>query len=432
MSSPSARPNLLLLLLDSVPARRLGCYGYGRPTSPGIDRLAAEGVRFAEAVSTGCMSPPAHASLFSGLHPDRHGVLIKESTLSPAVPTMAEILTRAGYRTWCISNKLDVGFETALDRGFERVVEMRRRWIRPLAGLRFRLMRSTMNLNGRADQGASASNRKLLRWLDRERADGRPFFAFINYSDAHYPYGAPRPYRYRFTKKQFSIVKTRKLFLASLSAEAFSEGAFPLEEDEMEALSDLFDGGVAYLDSKVAELVDGIRRRGLLESTIVVIVADHGEYLGDRGWQGHGLGLYEPVLRIPLIMRWPGRLRGGLVERRPVQISDLLPTLLALAGVEWEGVAGLDGVTLLPLGGGEPYHQDLLAHYPGQVMIRHGSMKYLRREDGADELYDLSADPGESENLAPVKADKVQFLRARLDAFLSRRERSAAIAGVKP
>jgi arylsulfatase A-like enzyme len=378
------------------------------------------------------MSPPAHASLFTGLHPDRHGVLLKESILPPAVPTMAEILARAGYRTWCISNKLDVGFETALDRGFERVVEMRRRWIRPLAGIRFRFKRSTMNLNGRLDEGASASNRKLLRWLDRERGDGRPFFAFINYADAHYPYGAPRPYRYRFTEARFSYRKTRKLFLASLSAEAYSEGAFTLDEGEMEALSDLFDGGLAYLDSKVGELVDGIRQRGLLENTIVAVLADHGEYLGDRGWQGHGLGLYEPVLRIPLIMRWPARLPEGLVEKRPVQISDLLPTLLALADVNWEGARDLDGVSLLPLGGGAPYHQDLLAHYPGQVMIRHGSMKYLRREDGADEVYDLSVDHEESENLVSEKPDTVQFLRARLEAFLSRRERPAAIGGVKP
>jgi len=422
------RPNVLILLMDSVPARRMGCYGYGRPVSPNIDALAAEGVRFADAVSTGCMSPPAHASLFTGLYPDRHGVLIKASTLREGIPTMAEIFSAAGYQTWCVTNKLDVGSETGLDRGFDRVVEMCKRWGWPWASIRFRLMRATMNLYGAADDGAAFSHRILLKWITGRGKGGRPFLAFVNYADAHYPYGAPGSFRYRFAPRRFSISKTRRLFLTSASSERVCYGGIPLEQEDLEGMSDLFDGGVAYLDHRIGELVGRLRESGLLDSTILVVLSDHGEYLGDRGYIGHGMGLYEPVLRIPLIMRWPSGIPGGTVEKRPVQISDLLPTLTALAGIEWRGSGRLDGMSLVPLGREGGYHEDLTAFFPGQTMIRNGMMKYLRGENGAGELYDLGADPDESRNLAEERPELVRLLRSRLEGLLSRQDRIEANA----
>jgi arylsulfatase A-like enzyme len=429
MGSTPGRPNILLLLMDSVPARRLGCYGYSRPVTPNIDAIAEDGVRFSNAVSTGCMSPPSHASLFTGLFPDRHGVLRKESKLGTEIPTLAEVLTDNGYMTWCISNKLDVGRETGLDRGFTRVLERCRRYPWPLSSLHFRFMRQTMNLFGAFDDGAAASHKTLLRWIDKSRDAAAPFFAFINYSDAHYPYGAPAPFRYRFAPNEFSITRTRELFRTSLAGEQVSLSGEGIREDDLQGMSDLFDGGVAYLDHKIGELMSGLDERRILDDTIVVVLADHGEYLGARGYIGHGIGLYGPVLHIPLIMRWPGGIQAGVVEERQIQISDLFPTLMSLAGLSWSGLGDLDGVTLMPVGEKTPYHQDLAAFYPDQMMVQRGSVKYLRREDGSEELYDLDADPDEAANLAGVRSDDIRSFRARLDAILARRDSAVAVTG---
>lgn len=423
---PDSRPNVLILLMDSVPARRLGCYGYGRPVSPHIDAVAAEGLRFAEAISTGCMSPPAHASLFTGLFPDRHGVLKKDSTLPAGIATMAEIFSAAGYRTWCITNKLDVGSDTGLDRGFERIAEMCKRWGWPISGVRFRLMRATMNLYGAADDGAAESHRLLTRWMGDAGRDPRPFLAFVNYADAHYPYGAPRKFRFRFAPRPFSIAKTRRLFVTSASSEKICYGGILLPEDDLEGMSDLFDGGVAYLDHMIGRLLARLREDGTLDRTILVILSDHGEYLGARGWIGHGMGLYEPVLRIPLIMRYPAAIAAGGVETRPVQITDLLPTLLSLAGVPWDGTAALDGRNVLPAPRGGEAPRDLTAFFPGQTMIRNGRLKYIKGENGSGELYDLARDPHESTNLAGERPEIVEQLRSRLDLLLSRRQGTEA------
>jgi arylsulfatase A-like enzyme len=429
MSPALERPNVLVLLMDSVPARRLGCYGYRRPVSPHVDQLALEGVRFRECLSTGAMSPPAHASLFTGLYPDRHGVLLKGEVLPRHLPTLAEVLGRNGYRTWCLSNKMDVGEETALDRGFQKVLEMNRRFPWPLAGLHFRLRRSTMKLRGWMDDGAALSNRRLLSWIDGESGTDTPFFAFINYADAHYPYGAPRSFRFRFTRRALPSAAMWRLFQASLHTEEYRLGEFDLDPEDLEDLSGLFDGGVAYLDHRIGELIGALSRRDLLDRTLVIALADHGEFLGDRGLIGHGQVLYEPVLQVPLLMRLPGRLPRGVIERRSAQICDVMPTILDLLGISWDGMEKIDGVSLLPTGEERPYRKDLVAFIPGQQMLRHGPLKYLRREDGAGELYDLDDDPTESRDLSADRPDNVRFLRARLDAFLAREDGIAASVG---
>lgn len=420
MTRRESRPNILILLLDSVPARRLGCYGYERPTTPNLDRMAAEGVRFADATSPGAMSPPGHGSLFTGLLPDRHGVLLMGSRLSPDLPTMSGVFSRAGYRTMYWSNKLDLSRTTGLDAGFDQAVEMQSRFPWPLSGLVFRARVATGNFADRVDKGAAATNRYLLRYLADRQNSRNPSLMFVNYVDAHYPYGAPPPFRFRFTHAPLSRARARRLFNLSRRSDEYRKGAFTLEDDDFRDLSDLFDGSLAYLDQRVGELLEELRLRNLLDRTIVVVLADHGEFHGDHGRVGHGQVLYESVIRVPLIIRWPDGLPRGVVERRPVQISDVFPTLLDLAGVSWEPASPLDGVSLVPREASEPYHEDLFAFLPDQAMIRRGSLKYIRFDDGREEVYDLEADPDESRNLLHEPPDLLPLLRDRLGARMEK------------
>ncbi len=363
----AARPgaNVLLVTLDTVRADRVGCYG-GSVATPALDRLAREGVRFAQASSPAPLTLPAHASLLSGLLPPAHGLRNNGAGAFPADrPTLATALAARGYRTAAFLGAFVLDRRFGLDRGFATYDDEIERGPDTAPSL---------EAERRGDQVVD----RALAWLERPGEDAeRPFFLWVHLYDAHAPYAPPAPFRERHAGRPY-------------------------------------DGEVAFADAQVGRLLAALDRLGLAGDTVVAVAADHGEALGEHGELTHGFFLYEPTLRVPLLLRAPGNFRGGTVVETPVGLADLGPTLSGLVegGLAVDAPAGLAGRDLSAalLAGEEPAAADLYAetHYPEVfgwsrlAALRRREVKYIQAP--RPELYDLRRDPGEKTNLSGQEA----------------------------
>ncbi|MEE8580551.1 MAG: sulfatase-like hydrolase/transferase, partial [Myxococcota bacterium] len=258
------RPNIVLIVLDTVRADRIACYGYERPTSPRIDELAARGIRFENASSTSSWTLPAHASLFTGVYPIDHGATQEHPRLEADKRTLAEILGGYGYATLAVSANPLVGSVTGLRRGFHRYTET---W------------RGTGAAAG--DDPRAHPNLRAARSLLQEKESGQPFFLFLNFMEAHSPYTPREPYRSRFLSHAESdplvaSAENRRVADFYLSPES-------VPRRELDILSDLYDAEIAEVDELVGVFVDELEALGALENTLVVITSDHGENFGDHG-----------------------------------------------------------------------------------------------------------------------------------------------------
>lgn len=424
-------PNVVLIVLDAVRRDHLSCYGYGRRTTPNIDRLAEEAVLFQQAYTTSCWTIPAHASLFTGLYPSRHGADdLRADCLDSRHVTMAGYLGAWGYRTAAISCNGFISGYTNLDRGFQVSVDVGRlrggsRGILPrvVRGLHRRWREQTVR-----DRGAARATKLALDWLSEQEA-ARPFFLFINYMDCHLPYRLRGADRYRFLgegERERADAVPQDPF-GVMAAER------PLTRQALADLEALYDGALHYLDRQLGSLVRHLRNSGLYDRTLFVVTSDHGESFGEHGLMDHQYGLYEHLIAVPLLMRLPGGQRSAEAYRSPVQLIDLLPTMAGwleggsgdVARHGWDGLPIFDG----------PRREAVVAEYPVPNLrtirrrfpqadtsrfevalrsIRVGLDKLIERSDGEQELYDLDADPGERRNLAAARPDTVASLADRL------------------
>lgn len=408
MSAPggvAAHPNILLIVLDTVRADRLSAYGYARPTTPELAAFAEKAIRYTDFYATAPWTVPSHASLFTGLYPVSHHATQERVKLEASFATLAEILRNAGYQTWGASGNPWMGPAVNLSQGFETFVETWR------ADLKTGLPRPSGTPH--------PANAAFTRFLER-RDPRRPFFAFINYMDAHMPFVPPEPYASRFLPPDAD--RARAFELGQTKWSEYYRGR-PYTDQDLLLLSNLYDAGLAYLSSEVGALLRIAERRGHFEDTLIVITADHGEHFGENGLIGHMFGLYNTAVRAPLLIRTPGGERAGELDHRKGQLVDLFPTILNVAGVDFSRFRRR-GVDLLSLKG-EARRESIFSEYyypaqvlwqftPEEIQRRQGFLKpYLRRlraverygfrfiwsSNGRHELYDLKADPGENHNL---------------------------------
>ena len=335
-------PNVLWVVLDTVRADHTGPGGYDRATTPRLAALAAEGVTFERAYSTASWTLPAHASMFTGLSPTHHGCHDQTLRLGDTPPTVAERLSEAGYTTALLSSNPWVGAATGLGRGFGHILDA---WRWPLSASFLPVSALLRPWRGE-DKGAHLMAPAARRWLD-QRPEDRPFFLVVNLMEAHDPYHElATEHLWRFTDKADAVRSSREY-----SRELKAPGVLPSPGPEQgRHLVDLYDAGVYADDATLGALLDELAARGLLESTLVIVTADHGESLGDAGRWGHHATPDEEVIRVPLVLRLPTALPAGARVNAPVSVVDLAPTVLDLLP---EGLVapmdGVDGRSLLPL-----------------------------------------------------------------------------------
>jgi arylsulfatase A-like enzyme len=365
------RPNILLVGIDTLRADELGAWGRDPSLTPNLDRLARTSDVWLNAYTVFNSTNPSFVSMMTGLYGKSHGVYDLKTPLPRSQTTLAEHLASAGYDTLAVISASHLGdHNSGLGQGFGKVVQ------------------------ATEHHAAELAVDSTLDWID-ERTGPRPFFAWLHLFDPHSPHTPPYPYALGF----------RPAFALGLDpVRAWipfrPPGPRIFDEPVLGGQRDLYDGEVAYLDRQVGRLLGFLESRGRLEDTLVIVVADHGESLGERGIRYRHVGLHDIITHVPLMIRWPGR---DLPERRLeglVQTIDLFPTVLRTAGIE---VPPQDGKDLEDAGRRAVFaeHSDRFG-----AMVRTRDYKYIWSQglpqlfaDGPY-LFDLKADPGETRNLA--------------------------------
>ena len=384
---------VLLISLDAVRADHLSAYGYRYPTSPALAALAEHATVYLDARAASDMSLGAHASLFTGTYPGRHGAWVGGAfpfgrPLAPSVRTLAERLGDAGWvRFASVANGYFLNRAYGLSRGFqlfdvpaEDRLELRSR----VRGLIARLSGGAAPVN----RPAREVNGVLLAGLEAARAGGRPFLAFANYMEAHAPY-APRPaLTDPFPGYDPSLPARAGPFVG---AEGTRRVVDPRERGHFVSL---YDGGIAALDRELGALFDRLRSLGLFDPALIVVVADHGEMLGERGIFGHGAGLVDEVLHVPLIVKYPFQREGRRVPE-PVSQVDIVPTVLDALRLRPD--PSLDGISLLSA---EPSRgRVVLAEAPPYRSVYDGRAARLERMEGVP-----GAGPSDADGLDRLKS----------------------------
>jgi len=404
---------VLLVSIDTLRADHLGSHGYGRDTTPNLDALARQGVRFSRAFTTASWTLPAHMSIMTSRYPHQHGVQRKKQRLDAAIPTVAELFRDSGYATGAFVSWFFVGKRYGFDRGFESFEE---------------LLPERESLDGarRGEQVVDAA----LSWL-AARDSHRPFFLFVHLFDPHLHYDPPEPYAKLFggdsSMPDAGRYERLRPYIEGLQREPRRIPAALLEQ----AVA-LYDGEVRYADDQLGRLLAALESRGQADRTVVLVTSDHGEELDDHGsMEGHQWTLYDEVLHVPLVLRAPDGPRGRTVNAL-VEILDIAPTLLAFAGIEPPG--GFRGRSLVPwLAAPEPEPEPRLVfsqieRFNSRSAVRGDRYKLIhtrargRNAAGASnqerfELYDLRSDPGEHENLYAARPEVVASLRAALERW---------------
>jgi arylsulfatase A-like enzyme/tetratricopeptide (TPR) repeat protein len=383
---PKGPRNLLLVSLDTVRADRLGSYHYAAAQTPQLDALAASGLRFEHAATVAPLTLPAHSSLMTGTFPAWHGVRDNGGFyLDDEQLTLAEILGDKGFRTGGFVGAFVLDRRWGISQGFDRYFDD--------FDLDSYANASAMDAIQRP--GSEVVDR-ALEWLQAEPK--RPFFAWVHLYDAHTPYEAPEPFRSRFPRTR--------------------DGAYDAE--------------IASADAQVGRLVDTLRADGRLDDTLVIVVADHGEMLGEHGELTHGFFIYEGATHIPLILSGPG-VPAGVVSDQ-VRIVDVMPTALSLLRVPVPKQS--QGTDLMPLSRGE--HLGLVAHSESWYPRYHYGWSELRAiQDGRfkliraprPELYDLATDPREERDRSKESGSRLEVFGRALDEFESRTARAGAPEG---
>lgn len=424
-ASGDTRPNVLLVVLDTTRRDRLSTYGYPRETSPALDRLASEGLVYEQCISAGSWTLPSHASIFTGLYPRDHHTTVENWTLGKDFTTLAEVLSSNGYATAGFCCNPWISDETGLLQGFRDVEEVWR----------------NRRKDPRDEHGAARTTEAILEWLDARHGAEEPFLIFANYLEPHTPYRPPQPFRDRFLAADADPIAVQEVMAWKTPREfGYMLGVPGMEitDAQFAILDDLYDAEVAYQDSRLGELVDGLRTRGLLDTTLIVVVADHGEQLGEHGMLDHKMTLYEENVRVPLVLRYPPVLAAGLRIRAMVQSNDIFPTVLSLAGIDQPTPAGS---RLLPLNDDEeasrPYafvgmarptvFMELMEReWPGAGVrkfdrslraVRDTRFKFVWASDGERGLFDLQADPTEQVNLSGSLPEVETRLQQALTRF---------------
>jgi arylsulfatase A-like enzyme len=409
--SAAPMPNVVLISIDTLRPDHLGCYGYSRDTSPTIDSLAGEGVRFETVIVPMSHTLPTHVSLLTGLYPLSHGVTMNGMDLGPEISTLTEFFKNNGFVTAAFVGSVVLDGDRGLARGFDVYEEA------------LGQERIAEEVRASAEQ-----------WLGRAAED--PFFMFAHFWDPHEPYSPPDSFAQRF---EVAPRELGEIYLNAIYDHAHLQSLDPDFDDErlpelVQREIDGYDSEIRYVDLELGKLFDTLKRLGHWDDTLVVLTSDHGEGLGERGWWGHEL-FYEEHIRAPLIVKLPESRSAPSTVRTPVGTLDIMPTVLDFLGVSPpKKIAGRSLLDFIETEAGAESRTFLLERrdYPWGMRMLHPELwgrgkEYAARTDewkltvrlsGEDELYNLKEDPLELQNLVGQENDLAAHLRLVLYDWL--------------
>jgi len=381
-SQAPARPDVVIIILaDALRADRLSCYGYAKHQTPHIDALAQDAVRYSHTIAQAPWTKPSVGTIFTGLYPMSHQARVKGMGLSETLVTLPEVLAAHNYRTVGFINNPMIRPGQGFEQGFSEYI-----WMSP--------DESTFVLDGnKFYQEAELMNRRVRAWLQGNRA--RRFFMYIHYMEPHRPY-----FQHPYNGQGY-----------------YSHGKG--DPEQLDVLNDLYDGEVVYLDTHVGALIADLKKEGLYDEALIVFTADHGEEFYEHlGW-AHGSTVYQEVIHVPLLIKYPGGWGAGTVDDRLARLLDLAPTILDAADIQ--PPAAMQGVSLLQPASVQVAFSE--TEYEGRIARAIVTPRYKliqvvaggRRGREPIQLYDLIADPLETTDLAKTHDDVVTQLRQLLD-----------------
>src|SRR3982751_1126231 len=375
--------NLVIITLDTTRADRMGAYGNKEVETPAFDRLAREGVLFDQAVSVAPLTLPAHSSMFTGKFPPEHGVRDNGGFfLGPEQVTLAEILKSRGYRTGGFVAAYVLDSKWGISQGFDTYFD------------KFDLSEAKGVSLGAIQRPANEVVDQALPWI--ESAHGQPFFAWIHLYDAHSPYRPPEPFATKYKGHPYN-------------------------------------GEIAFTDSQVARVIQSLESHGLYDRTVVMVLGDHGESLGDHGEAAHGFFIYNSVTHVPFVIRAPFAATHARKVTDPVRSVDVMPTALDLLGAA--PPSGIAGASLAPLLAGAKRELGLDAYSEAMYPLHHYGWSDLRAlrsgrykviDAPRPELYDMERDPQETTNLYDGRKQLGDTMIGQLRALETKFEKTDA------
>lgn len=417
-------PNIVLVVLDTVRDDHTGLEAGRDPSrTPTLDALATDATVFTHAFANAPWTPPSHASMFTGLLPSGHGCTHRYPQLDPQLPTLARLLKDAGWETGAFSSNPWLSVRTTglcRDFGFHREAP-------PRGGLQG----DTGSWSG--DQGGRGTNYHFYKWLEN-REDDAPFFAFLNFLEAHDPYDPAPAVRVEHLRGLRADDVVASDWIVAHQAGLHDEGTV-----DWKRVGALYGGDVRTADAFLAGVVGNLQRFGAWENTVLIVTSDHGENLGEHDLVSHQFSVHESLLAVPLVVHAPGRLAVGR-RADPVMLSDLFATILDLAGVEAPGPMPFSRSLL---GEAAPADRPLVAEYgrPGRNLldvlqgmnpevdrdrqdrglrtVRLRDLRLTLADGGERLLHDMDADPGQLHDLAAHRPEDTDALSALLESLLS-------------
>ncbi len=396
--------NVVLISIDTLRADHLGCYGYNRETSPTLDKLASEGVLFEDASATSSWTLPSHGSLLTGLYPSRIGLVTKNHILPPNVKPLAKMLSERGLTTAAIVNSFYVSKKFGFDTGFENF---------------------SFVPEGHLLQGvAPVVIEKAREWLQESYKE--QFFLFLHFFDVHTNYHPLPLYANEFARPYDGIADG-----SSGQLLAFRDGKVSLNDNDIKHLIDLYDAGIRQFDDQLNMLFTVFQQRNLMDKTIFIITADHGEEFFDHGGVLHGRTLYQELTHVPLIIRGPKIPRAKRIKDA-VSLIDVTPTVLSLFGIKsFPELEGYDLCSLWQRSSDKPPERFIFAETDNdsiKVNIKRSKrsvrgQRYKLHYDLLSQqhrLYDLANDPQEHINIAAEHPNIVKLLRQELKNFMKK------------
>ena len=399
-AQPSAPPNVVLVVVDTLRADRLGCYGYERDTSPHIDRLAAEGARYQRAISQAPWTTPSIGSLLTSRYPSEIGIEATTSALADELLLLPEALRAGGYTTAGVVSHSFCSSRFNFDQGFDSFDES--------------------NVKGHKAVTSADVTQRALELVDAFEA--QPFFLWVHYFDTHFAYVHHEEFPFEGPEDYAGPVES------GLQYKLLFRMREQLNASDLEELRSYYDSEIAWTDHWIGALFDGLRERGLWDDALVILTADHGEEFRDHGTLGHSRTLYDELVRVPLLIKSPRGApyaRVGAAPAEPVALLDVFPSVLDAAGIP--APPGLAGVSL--------FGTDTRARPIVSETARKGGVRSLvddpfklihRLESDQVELYDLSVDPLETRDLADEDPERAARMRAALAEWAASLETTAA------
>jgi arylsulfatase A-like enzyme len=405
------RYNVIVVLLDTFRADRMGTYGAKPGITPRIDQFAANGVVFSQAFSHAPWTLPSVASIFTSQVPDQHGAggrMGAFKALPPEALTMAEVFQRHGARTGAISNVIFLTESFGAMQGFDT-------------------LDAVASGDNTTLRNATATTDAALEWI--EKNDDQRFFLFVHYFDPHLKYDPPQPFR----RDHAGAADTESgdfLFGSVADMLSLRRGERRLTRGLVTRLEKLYNGEIAYVDHEVGRLLSSLRDRGIDQNTIILLTADHGEEFLDHGGFEHGHALYDELLHVPLIVWEPGTLSSAPANAEPAQKIvrttvrhvDVAPTLFELTGIPGESSFSGRSLASLLAGNHEPGRSVLSQGTlwgPGRNAFRHHGFKLIERSDsGSIQLFDVEDDPAEENDLSQSDTDEGSSMREELKIVL--------------